>query len=236
MTKTRLIFAAAVALLGTSLISSKADAQGVPSSGDGGNKVGLIDMEDVFKNYEKFNVLQDELKADMEKSKAELEVSFKRLQLKEKQLKDSTFKKDSDNYISLESSFTKDKATFEAEVQNKDREFKRRQAEIYRTIHGEVQDIVEVFAQQKGYSLIMRFRRPKSDGSDPREIALDLNSSVVYHRDADDITDVISTALNRHFKTTSASSTRRDSNVKPAGARSTQPTRSAKPAPTRRAN
>ena len=80
MTKTRLTFAVTMALLGASLIFSQAYAQGRPSSGVPGNKVGLIDMEEVFKNYEKFDVLQGELKADMERSKAELEGSFKRLQ------------------------------------------------------------------------------------------------------------------------------------------------------------
>ena len=207
MTKTRLIFAAATALLGASLIFSQAYAQGRPSAtGDAGktsitgDKVGLIDMEEVFKNYKKFNILKDELRADMEKSKDELEVFYKQLQALEKQLKDSTFKKDSDNYIQLESRFTKDKAAFEAEVQNKDREFKRRQAEIYKTIHAEVQDIVEVFAKKKGYALVMRFRRPKAVDSDPRSIAMDLQSSVIYHRDGDDITDVITSALNYYFE------------------------------------
>ncbi|WP_339908565.1 OmpH family outer membrane protein [Symmachiella dynata] len=230
MTKTRLIFAVTMALIGASLIFSQAYAQG--NSGESGNKVGLIDMEEVFKNYKKFTVLQEELQADMEKSKAELEGSFKRLQAAERQLKDSTFKKDSDNYTALESRFTTEKAAFEAKVQNKDRQFKRRQAEIYKTIHGEVQDIVQVFATRKGYSLVMRFRRPKSIDSDPRSIAADLNSSVVFHRDADDITDIITSALNRHFDQTAGTAPKRDSKVrtvsgqKPATSRTPTRTRS----------
>ena len=232
MTKTRLTFAVTMALLGASMITSQAYAQGRPSSGETGNKVGLIDMEEVFKNYKKFTVLQDELKADMEKSKAELEGSFKRLQAAERQLKDSTFKKDSDNYTDLESRFTTEKAAFEAKVQNKDRQFKRRQAEIYKTIHGEVQDIVQVFATKKGYSLVMRFRRPKSLDSDPRSIAADLNSSVVFHRDADDITDIISNALNRHFESTAGTGPKRDGNVRPASGQSPP----AKRKPRRRSN
>lgn len=214
MTKTRLIFAVTMALLGSSLNFSPAYAQGGPSPGASGNKVGLIDMEEVFKNYTKFNVLQDELKADMEKSKGELEGSFKRLQAAERQLKDSTFKRDSDNYTALESRFTTEKAAFEAKVQNKDRQFKRRQAEIYKTIHGEVQDIVQVFATKKGYSLVMRFRRPKAIDSNPQSIAADLNSSVVFHRDADDITETIYKALNRHFEQTAGTAPKRDSNVR----------------------
>lgn len=232
MTKTKLTLFVAIALVGVSLISSQAFSQAGGAAP--ANKIGLIDMEEVFKNYEKFNALQNDLKADMESSKVALEQKFKQLQVTEKQLKDSTFKKDSPQYVELESRFTQQRAAFEAEVKNKDRQFQRRQADIYKTIYGEVQDIVEVFAKQRGYALIMRFRRSKPSDDDPRSIAMDLNSSVVYHRDGDDITDTITSALNRHFNQT-AGGARQDPQVRPAGGQKPAPSRSTgKPAQRRR--
>jgi len=189
--------AAAVVISATSLVGNVfAQGRTAPAA----VKVGLIDMEEVFKNYEKFNALHNEFKTEMESHKAGLKSVYDRLQQTQKQLQDPLIKKGSPKYVELEASFTKQKAAFEAEVQTKNLKFKRREVEIYKTVYGEVQDMCEAYAKHYGYSLIMRFRRPTFDATDPEAIARDLASPVVYYNSGDDITEKIYKALNNEYR------------------------------------
>ncbi len=228
MTKSKLFYTIALALLGVGLVYSEAFTQGRGAAAPApAHKVGLIDIEEVFTNYEKFKILQEDLKVEAEQSSQTVQRMVKQLKQTEQKLKSPTLKKGSAEYIDLEATFVKQKAALDADVKNKERDFMRSRAKVFKTVHEEVQEMVQAFAQKKGYTLIIRFRRPKFDVDDPRAVAMDLNSLVIYHRDADDITDVIAKALNRVY-----ADSKRDSNVRPAGGRA--PARTRQPAAPRR--
>ncbi len=234
MTKSKLCFTMAMTLMGLALVSSNAFAQGRQSAAPVlSHKVGLIDIEDVFNNYEKFKTLQEGLKQEMQESGAQIQNMVQKLKLGEQKLQDPTLKKGSEAYNKLEADLIKHKAALDADVKNKERDFMRRRAAIFKTIHGEVQDMVEAYAQQKQYTLVMRFRRPKATGddSDPRAVAMNLNSTVIYHRGADDITDIITRALNQSYASAPGdTSIRQTGGQRPANPR----TRPAQPAANRR--
>lgn len=205
MIKSIVTYAIAAIVMGTVWSSGEAFAQsrGAKKAAPPAPKIGLIDMEEVFKNYDKFSALQDEFNADMQVSQAQLKKGYDRLQLMQKKAQDKSIKKGSPKFLELEVNFTKKKAEFEADVQNSKRSFDRRKAELFKTIYGEVQDMVDAYAKRFEYTLVMQFRRPKFDSADPQSVQQSLTSSVVYYNPNDDITDHVIKYLNKQYASTS---------------------------------
>ena len=87
----------------------------------------------------------------------------------------------------------------------KQREFLRKEADIYKTVYLEVQDAVQKYAGYYKYTLIMRFNRDKvGSAENPQEIIQSMNRPVVFHRTQDDLTDPILRYLNDQYSKTAA--------------------------------
>lgn len=231
MIKSIVTYAIAAIVMGTVWSSGEAFAQsrGAKKAAPPAPKIGLIDMEEVFKNYDKFSALQDEFNADMQVSQAQLKKGYDRLQLMQKKAQDKSIKKGSPKFLELEVNFTKKKAEFEADVQNSKRSFDRRKAELFKTIYGEVQDMVDAYAKRFEYTLVMQFRRPKFDSADPQSVQQSLTSSVVYYNPNDDITDKIVRYLNKQYADASMSNNK----VLPVAGTKPRPRTAKRPAPRR---
>src|SRR5690606_23117048 len=80
-----------------SVAAPSAQAQGNTATGA---KIGLIDMAHVFKNYKKFEVLRNDLKAEIEKSDQEAQTMAAQIKSTQKRMQE--FKEGSPEYIKLE--------------------------------------------------------------------------------------------------------------------------------------
>lgn len=159
--------------------------------------IALIDMAEVFKKYEKFAVLRDGLKAEIEKTDLEAQQKGKDIQGLQAQMKES--KQGSPDYIALESQLAQLTTEFETFRKVKQREFLRQEAALYHTIYLEVTEWVGKYAEHYEYTMVLRFNREELATDDPQQLIQGMNRQVVYFRANDDITDQVIKLLNSQY-------------------------------------
>jgi Skp family chaperone for outer membrane proteins len=166
------------------------------------HKVGLIDMAHVFKHYEKFTALREELKTEIQDSDTKAKAMAEQIQAVQKEMQD--FKQGSPEYLAREKQLAQAASDFEAFRKVAQRDFLRKESRIYHTIYMEVTDTVKKYAKIYNYTLIMRFNREDLDTDDPKKLIQGMNRQVVYHRADDDITLSVLDYLNRSYKPTAS--------------------------------
>ena len=219
--KKLILSATAVIVLAASVVGM---AQGqAPRTQPETGPIGLIDMAHVFKNYKKFEAMTKDLQAEIQQSEAKLKAAAQ--QLKElaeqgQQLK-TTVNESSPQFIEHEKRFTQAATEFESMKKIEQREFLRKEAQIYKTIYLEVADAVEQAANHYKYSVVLRFSREEIDAAgDPKELIQSMNRQVVFHRAEDDITDAVLAYLNKNYDRTAGGAA---AGAAPAGSTATKP-------------
>ncbi|MEX2287707.1 MAG: OmpH family outer membrane protein [Planctomycetaceae bacterium] len=198
MKKVTILAAAFMIVAGASFVATFAQGEGAASTESAPHKIGLIDMAHIFKEYAKFKNLREELKVEIGKSDSqakEMAESLKKLQAEMQ-----TFQAGSPEFIEAESKLAKESSNFEAFRKLAQRDFLRKESQIYKTIYLEVTDMVEKYATHYHYTLVMRFNREEvGSAEDPPEVIKSMNRQVVYYRPQDDITEPILKFLNQRY-------------------------------------
>lgn len=162
------------------------------------HKVALIDVAFVFKEYDKFKLFQEDLKAEVEQAQ---EQDRKLLEdMKAEQAKMKSYQEGTPEFAQSEKKLAQlnlERQTFQL---NQQRDFAKKQAQMYHTIYLEVSDYVAKYAKHKSYTLVLKFSRDEVEADNPNALLQGLNRPVVYFRAEDDITDTILTAMNDRFK------------------------------------
>ncbi len=200
------------AILSTSLValvaglglfaSTSRGQSGAPAAAPVPHKVGLIDMAEVFKNYEKFKVKTESLKAEVESTTQRMKAlteKTKELQASLKEYKPGTTQREQ-----LETDILNNNAQLQVLRTKTQVELARKEAAIYREIYEEVQDAVSKYASYYKYTLVLRYSSEDlgEDGQPPQVVIQKLNQLVVYNREEDDITTPIVNYLNKKFRPT----------------------------------
>lgn len=188
------ILAVLIGFIGIARSQSDAGAKSDP------HKVGLIDMARVFKEYRKFKVLREDLKSEIVQSDQKIKQMAARLQ----QLKAEaeSFKAGTAEFVKREDEMTKTQAQLQAFRANAQRDFLRKESQIYKTVYLEATDVVKKYAEHYHYTLVIRFNGETLDTEDPKQLIQSLNRQVVYHRAEDDITGSVIEYLNRVYDRT----------------------------------
>jgi len=162
------------------------------------HQIGLIDMAFVFQEYDKFKLLREDLKAELEKSDAQARDMAQKMQTLQVRMKD--LKQGGDEYVEQETKLLNMKSRFEAFRAAEQRRLMRRESEIYKTIYLEVADAVRDYAKYYHYTLILRFsRKGVDDTAVPGDVVQGMNRLVVYYEQGDDVTDKVLAFLNRKY-------------------------------------
>ena len=212
---------AAAIVAGTIGYGTHLQAEKPPASRQMPHQVGLIDMAHVFQEYEKFKVLREDLKAEIERTDAEARQMLEKVTTVQTKLKE--FKQGSPDYVRLEKQLLDGKSQYDAFRAGAQRDLMRKESQIYKQVYLEVSDAVQQYAKIYKYTLIMRFsRKTVDDSTTPPEIVQGMNKQVVYFRGDDDITDKVLRYLNAQYARTAG----KKSNVGQAPRRQS-PTRTA---------
>jgi outer membrane protein len=196
---------AAAALVAGTWFPAEVRAQDKPATTAAAtpHQVGLIDMAHVFKEYEKFKALSEALRAEVETSEAQAKAALQELQQLQAQLTGGTLKEGTPEFTAIEQKIVQGSTELETFRKVKQREFLRKEADVYRTVYLEVQSAVEKYARYYKYTLVMRFNRGDVESAEnPQEILQSMNRPVVYHRGEDDLTDPILNFLNNEYRKT----------------------------------
>lgn len=166
------------------------------------HKVGLVDMGYVFTNYAKMKDLRKTLQEEFEASTGKLKETEAQLKAIQEEMTKGTIAKGSDQWVEKEQEFTNLKAQYQAEMSNLQRQFARKEIELYKEAHAEISKYIAFYAKAYKYTLILRYTRDAADAEaaeDQNLLRAKLNQMVVYHQVDDDITEMLLAKLNEQY-------------------------------------
>ena len=162
--------------------------------------VGSVDLELVFKSYEKVKVSNKEYSAALLARKNELMKIMSEAQEEAQML--SKLAPGSPDYKKHEDRVTELKARHEAGREQAEREFAQKQAEAMATLYKEIQEMVKKIAQWRNLNYVVKVSNQPITGADPNSVMAAISSTVVYCDPRNDITNDVIYNLNRYYKAT----------------------------------
>ncbi len=176
--------------------------------------IGTIDMDAVFKNYDKVKVSSEEFKAAALARKAVLQ----KIQVDAQQEAEILAKltPGTEDFKKHENRVTELKAQFEAGRETAERDFASREAEAMATLYKEVQAMVARIAQWKKMTYIVKVSNQPISGSNPNSVMAAMANTMVYADPRNDITNDVVYNLNRIYKATGGPSVKGSTTTPPA--------------------
>ena len=162
--------------------------------------IGTIDMDAVFKNYDKVKVSSEEFKAAALARKGDLQ----KIQVDAQQEAEILAKltPGTEDFKKHENRVTELKAKFEAGREQAERDFASREAEAMATLYKEVQAMVARIAQWRKMTYIVKVSNQPISGSNPNSVMAAMANTMVYADSRNDITNDVVYNLNRIYKAT----------------------------------
>lgn len=189
--------------------------------------VGSIDMDAVFKGYEKVEFIRKQIAAEAELKKGELSRIMAEGQQLAKEME--TLQPGSPDFKDRDAKMTRVRANLEAAREQAQREFAQKEAEALATLYKEIQAMVEAVAKHNHMTYVVRISNEPISGADPNSALAAMSRSVVYSDPSTDITGLTLKMLNREYR----KATGQPESAAPPADPATVPAASAAPAATR---
>lgn len=206
---------------GTAAATSNGPTPGLPAV------IGTIDMDSVFKNYEKVKVSSDDIAAKAMAKQNELQklvADMKTLAEKQASLSPS-----SPEFKKLDQQLTQMKITGEAAQESARKELAQVEAEALSALYREIQSMTARVAAWRGMNYVVKVSNEQPSSADPQAVMAILSRTVVYSDPRNDITQQVVQFLNQEYRKVAAAQPR-----PAAGAAATAaPAAAAQPATTR---
>jgi outer membrane protein len=161
-------------------------------------RIGSIDMDRVFKDYKKVKFTSDQLKGDALAKQGELQKVMAQMRQIAQELEGMA--PGAPDYKSKEIEITKLKAQLEAEREQAQADFARREAEALATIYKEVQEMTAAVARQQAMTYVVKVSSEPVTGSDPNSVMAAMARSVVYFDPSMDVTNRVVYYLNQRYE------------------------------------
>ena len=191
------------------LFASTAPLAAAQSAAKPGGPVAVIDMAEVFANYDKFEDVRENLKNEIKTEGAKAEKLAKEVQAVQQVLQSGSIPQDSEEYLQKAVQLKNKQTELQAEQMRISQRFMKKEAELYKEIYSDVTKMVEMWSKRQGYSLVIRYKRDGVDAAQQTgDILQGMNRLVVYHTPQDDITDTIIYALDRTYSQKTGQPTR----------------------------
>ena len=160
--------------------------------------VRVIDITYIFKKYTVFQSQVQGMRKEVEATEARLQGQVEQVKKMAEGLKE--FKHGSPEYSRLEAQIAQRRADFNVQAQLQKKQFLEKESEIYYATYQQVKDLVRLYCQNNGISLVLRFNADQTGEKQTRPDRLRaMNRPVVYEQGID-ITLVILDELERRAK------------------------------------
>jgi len=160
--------------------------------------IGTVDMDAVFKGYEKFKASNKDFQAAVLARQNEL-MKLKAEGDEESQML-AKLNPGTQDFKNHENRFTELKARLAAGKEQAQREFQLRESENVATIYKEVQLMVTAIAQWRKMNYVVRVTNLQPAGADPNSVMAALQNTMIYFDPRNDITNDVIFNLNRRYK------------------------------------
>jgi len=178
--------------------------------------IGTVDVEYVFKNYDKVKVANKEFNTAMLARKNDLMKIMSEAQQEAELMQ--KFNPGSEDYKKHETRVTELKARHEAGREQAEREFALRQAESMATLYKEIQAMVARIAQWRKMNYVVKISNQPISGTDPNSVMGAISSTMVYADPRNDITNDVVHNLNKFYHATASPTPKASGRTPAAGA------------------
>jgi Skp family chaperone for outer membrane proteins len=205
----RLIVAAGLGVVGAGLLSAPIQGQqdaAVRKTSSGASQfkagttpvIGTIDIDAVFKSYEKVKYANEEFQAAMIAKRGEL------MKLQQEFTQEAEvlqrFAPGQEEYKKQENKLTELKARIEAGREQAEREFQSREAEAMASLYNEVTEVAKRIAQARKMTYVMKVTSQSPNGTNPQSVMAAMANPMIYFDPVNDITQDVIHNLNRVYK------------------------------------
>lgn len=160
--------------------------------------IGTVDIEAVFKNYDKVKTLQEEFKAAAMAKKNELLKIQADAQEEASKLKKLT--PGSIDAKKIEDRLTELEAQMKAGQERAERDFALRESDMLATLYKEIQATVAQVAEYRGMSYVVQVSNGPVSGSNPQSVMAAMGKTVIYASPANDVTQMVYSTLNQRYR------------------------------------
>lgn len=163
-------------------------------------KVGVVDLKKCFDStrYDRINDEEERFKASFEELRKELDDINKKVDMAERNLKNSEDLPKLYADTARELGLLKYEAKMTAEF-NREKSLAKYQ-EIQTDIYNGIRIVVNDYARKNGFDLVLKIDEPKQDATGGTPAYRRLSEPVLFHQETLDITDQIIDELNRIYR------------------------------------
>lgn len=159
-----------------------------------GIRVAVVDIGKAFKDYDKFKLMMERLKGEVEVKEQELRKAEAEIQSLAEQLQSVKAPADKER-IAKEGNDKK--FDFERNRQKFREELVAHEADVYKTCYKDLTDLVKQYCSENGIHIVMRIQE---DADSPQAILQAINRQIVYCHPNLDLTTVMTEGLNQRHK------------------------------------
>ena len=193
--------------------------------------IGSIDMDKVLKDYDKFKVANETIRAEaLNRHNSLMAIATEAKQEQEKYGRMTTGSADAKK---CEDKITQLKAQFEAGRENAEREFTQKEAETMAGIYSEIAIMAKAVAQQRQMAFVVKYSDQMPTGSEPNSVVAAMSRTVLFADPSVDITPTVTFWLNKRYQESGGQKPRGNVPNLPGTPTAPGMTPSAAPAPTR---
>ncbi len=161
--------------------------------------IGTIDIDAVKEGYEKYKMLDNELRGYFQAQNGQFMKLNVEMKSKLEQLQKLT--PSSPDAKKLQEQLTEMEIKRKAFAENTQREIDQRATEVEATIYNEIQDMVKAAAIKYGLTFVVRSSSMKQiPADDPRTVAMAQSRAVIYSDPKLDLTTIVLFSLNKRYK------------------------------------
>jgi Skp family chaperone for outer membrane proteins len=160
--------------------------------------IGTVDLDKVFREYDKVKVSSAKFKEEALKKQAELGQIMN--DAKSTAEKMSQMKPGTPDYQQLSNKVTEMKARIEATREQVQQEFTLKESEALAGIYNDIRLMTAAVARKKGLTYIVKISDEPVSGSDPNSVMSAMARTIVYSDPGADITKEVVTYLNYNYQ------------------------------------
>jgi outer membrane protein len=160
--------------------------------------IGSIDVDRVLKDYDKFKVANETIRAEALERHNDLMKLATEAKLEQEKYQRMT--PGSPDAKKCEDRITQLKAQFEAGRENAEREFTQKEAETMATIYNEIATMSKSVAKNRNMTFIVKYSDTPATGSEPNSVVAAMSRTILYSDPSVDITADVVRYLNYYYK------------------------------------
>ena len=196
----RPLIPAATAAAALFLAAAPASARQAAETGP----VAVIDMQEVFTNYDRFEDIREQLVAEIKADGAKAEAVAEEVQALQRTLAQGVYPQDSEEYLQAAVNLKNKQTELQAEQMRISQRYMKKEADLYKQIYADITGMVKRLCEARGYSLVIRYQQSGVEKAEQTgDILNSMNQRVIYHAPQDDITATIIRALDKTYAQTS---------------------------------